>query len=115
MSTPRRARTPTVASLSKNQYNKVVYMLSMGYNTKTALQHKNINVSRLIRIYESIIIGRNRTRALEDALRTSSPNHRRRGESPSMLFAHAISQVRQRLNRNVMPRNRKKGGSVIST
>jgi hypothetical protein len=69
----------------------------MGYSKNTSYNHRNINVTRLIRLHEMLINGVNRNNALRHVLTSSSPRHRRRGEGPSVVRAHAMNQARQHL------------------
>jgi hypothetical protein len=117
-STPRRTRTPTIGSLTPNQHNKFIKLLSMGFNVNAAYQHRNINQNKLNRLLRLIVIeGRYRYGALQEVLLSaSSPSHRRRNRPPSKEQSNKMKNTIKHIYESLhvkYPRNEKKGGTVI--
>jgi len=95
-----------LSGLTKNQFNRMIAMLSMGYSPRTAYTHlNNLNREILLNIRRALVRGVPKNRALHNALNPHEPNYRRRGESaPSFVRSHALNQAHRLLSQGISRR-----------
>jgi hypothetical protein len=101
----RSLRTPTLSSLTKNQHNKFLAMMSIGYPPEIAYQYRNINMNRINNIALLRAMGHPLNIALthtlspsQAAILTGHPQVRKRIRKTTAEYNH-FSKVLERTKR----------------
>jgi hypothetical protein len=107
-------RTPTLSSLTKNQHNKFLAMMSIGYPPEISYQYRNINMNRINNIALLRAMGHPLNRALTLALTPNQaailkehPHVQKRIRKTSSEYNH-LSKVLERT-----PKSAKRAGITI--